>query len=36
LEPGERVEFVLIPSKLPGRQPEAKVVRVIDEPAQAA
>jgi cold shock CspA family protein len=35
LESGQRVEFELVPSSVPGKQPMARVVRVI-EVAEAA
>ena len=29
LEAGQRVEFVLVPARLPGKQPQARVLRII-------
>jgi cold shock CspA family protein len=36
IELGQRVEFVTKPSHIAGKQPQAKVVRIIDTEAMAA
>jgi cold shock CspA family protein len=36
LESGQRVEFELVPSHVPGKQPMARVVRILDGMAEAA